>query len=147
MTRTRKIGQLRRRSNLRARQQDFLRVLADCGGSRAQAIAACGVPPGTVFRWQSDPWFRERYLEIRQTLAGGAEALRESLSAAAFAMAVGEYRGNLRAEAVRRSLDLVGFAEGALMAAGGARPELDELDAEIMELLGEGNGLTDGRNR
>jgi hypothetical protein len=128
VTRPRFIGQSARHTALRARQQAFLRVLVDCSGSRVRAVEASGIPLGTVLRWQSDPWFSERYEEIRETLSGDAEALRANLTQAAIAMALGDYRGRLKPRGVRRILD--GLDDAESRRASGA-----ELLAQIRELL------------
>jgi len=81
-----------------------------------------------VLRWQSDPWFAERYAEIRETLARDAEALRASLMAKSVAMALGGYRGLVRPTAARRIID--GLEEASHRLASSA-----ELDAQIRELV------------
>lgn len=105
MTKCRYVGQLARHTALRKRQQGFLTVLADCSGSRVRAVEKSGIPLGTVLRWQSDEWFRERYSEVREALARDEEALRDTLTETAIRMALGRYTGLLKPAGVRRILD------------------------------------------
>jgi hypothetical protein len=128
MTKARHIGQLDRRTALRKRQQAFLRALVECSGSRVRAVEASGIPLGTVLRWQSDPWFAERYEEIRSMLASDAQALRADLMEKCIATALGEYRGLAKPAALRRILDGLDAAEDRLASSA-------ELDAQIRELL------------
>lgn len=140
VTKNRFVGQLSRQTALRKRQQGFLRVLADCGGSRIQAVEASGIPLGTVQRWQSDPWFRIQYDEIRNTLAHGQQALRESLEAASNAIIFGKPRGVLTGAAIQRIVERLDEAPRPARRAKrdrqpGALQSLEELDAEIRRLL------------
>lgn len=113
---------------LRKRQQEFLRFLVDSGGSRIRAVENSGVPLGTVLRWQSDPWYHERYREIRQNLAEGDEALRDSLTAASFGIALGTYDGLMKSVGVRRGLEAFDNREAE-------KTRHEDLEAQIRELL------------
>lgn len=136
MTRSRFVGQSAKLLALRKRQQAFLQVLVDCNGSRLQAVAVSGTPLGTVARWQSDPWFSERYTDIRESLVRDARALRESLVAKVLAMALGEREGLLKPAAARRIVDKLD--EAARLKTDEQPSEVlsvEECDAEIRRLL------------
>jgi hypothetical protein len=125
------VGSLCRRLVLRERQQRWLRLLVDCGGSRRVAIESSEFPRGTILRWLgSDPWLRGRYEQIRGALTRDEQILRANLEAASVAMALGEYRGLLKVRAVRQILD--GLDRREADSASSA-----QLDAEILALLGE----------
>lgn len=139
MTYSRHVGQLSRRSALRKRQQAFLRDLVEWSGSRIRAVEASGTPLGTVLRWQaSDPWFTTRYEEIRETLCGDAQALRDSLEAKALALALGGREGLLRPAAVRRLVDALDAKPPARRAKVSEEPgpllSIEDYDAQIREM-------------
>jgi hypothetical protein len=139
VTRNRFIGSRDRHTALRHRQQAFLSVLVDCCGSRVRAVEKSGIPRGTVLRWQSDPWFAERYREIRGTLSRDAQALRESLLSKALAMAFGERDGLLTLGGVCRIVDALDQVprRAKLHRQPAPLPSLAESEARIRELLGK----------
>jgi hypothetical protein len=95
-------------------------------------VEKTSIPLGTVLRWNSDPWFREQYQEVREALTDNDKRLRESLEATSIAMALGRYTGLLKPKTVRTIVD--GLEQRQANAARDAA-EHAELDRQIAALL------------